>query len=361
MKAADIIRQLWLTLPRYTNLFSDDIAISSLTRSGTTVTAITTAPHGLTTGMYAYIYGAQTPITVTSLTQVNNIATAITASNHDYTEHYQDNVNISEAIQPEYNGLHPLLTVPNRRTFTYSITGNPTSPATGTIKTIQDIKHGYNGLYQITKIDNITFTYQITSSPESPAQGTIIARSNIRITGANGLDRATQSYTKQAQSKLYAFVVLDNVTASKDRFTFTDATYTNTTGQDFRQRVIEPFSIFVFMPTADEIAGLNTRDLMQDLAQPIFKSILRFKFDSIFTDETNFGIIFTEHQFIGYTPAYYIHEFKFENQYDITYDNTVDSDDSVAFRDIDLKFNSDLNSIHNQIMHTNVDLDDQPL
>jgi len=362
MKAQDIVKQLWLVLPRYTNLFSDNIAITSLTRSSAIVTAVTSVDHGLSTGAYVYISGAITPITINSLTQSGNIATAITNSNHDYTQGYQETVNITGADQSQYNGSHPLLTVPNRRTFTFSITGNPESPAAGTlIQTIQNIKHGYNGLYQITKIDDKTFTYQITSLPESPALGTIYAQANIRVTGANSIQRATEMYTKQGEGQLYAFVVLDNITASKDRYTFNDGTKTSTVGADFRQRIIEPFSIYVFTPTTREVGGLNARDLMQDLASPIFKSILRCHFPSIFADDTEFKIGFVGHQFIEYSPAYYIHEFKFENQFDLCYDDTIDDDDSVAFRDIDLKFNSYLNEQHNLIMQTNVDLDDQPL
>jgi len=361
MKAADIVKQLWLTLPRYTNLFSDDIVVSSLTRSGTTVTAVTATPHGLSNGNYVFISGAKTPITITSLTQVNGVATAITASNHDFTDDYTETVEINGADQAGYNGVHDFIHQPNRRTFTFKVDPTTVSPATGTIQVISNIKYGYNGLQLITVVNPTTFTYQITSTPESPAQGSMIMRSNIRITSAINFDRAVEAYTKQGENKLYAFVLLGNVSASKDRYTLNDSTATLAVGQDYRQRLIEPFSVCVFMPTTREIAGVNARDIMQDLAQPIFKSLLRFKFPSVFTDKTEFNLVFSGHQFIEYSLAYYVHEFQFENQFQIRFEDTVDDDDSVAFRDIDLHFNTDLNSVHNEIMHTNVDLDDVPI
>jgi len=74
-------------------LTGSQITISSLTRSGTTVTA-TSVAHGFAVGRRMFITGA---------------------------------------VQPEYNGLVTIATVPTVDTFTYVISGTPVSPATGTI------------------------------------------------------------------------------------------------------------------------------------------------------------------------------------------------------------------------------------
>ncbi len=74
-------------------LAGSQFSITSLTLSGSTVTANATA-HGRTVGQYVFI---------------NN------------------------AVETEYNGLVQILTVADANTFTYAITGTPTSPATGTI------------------------------------------------------------------------------------------------------------------------------------------------------------------------------------------------------------------------------------
>lgn len=69
------------------------VAITSITRVSATATVTTSAPHGLTTGDYAFHAGAG---------------------------------------QSEYNGAFPV-TVTGASTYTFSVTGTPATPATGTI------------------------------------------------------------------------------------------------------------------------------------------------------------------------------------------------------------------------------------
>ena len=73
-------------------------SISSLTRTGTTATAVTTSEHLLATGM---------------------------------------TVTISGADQTDYNGSVEIVVV-DATTFTYTVSGSPTTPATGTILVASD-------------------------------------------------------------------------------------------------------------------------------------------------------------------------------------------------------------------------------
>jgi len=75
------------------NLAGSQFAITSLTLSGSTVTAVAAA-HGRSVGQYVFI---------------------------------------NDAVETEYNGLVEILTVADANTFTYAITTTPTSPATGII------------------------------------------------------------------------------------------------------------------------------------------------------------------------------------------------------------------------------------
>ncbi|MCK5019187.1 MAG: baseplate J/gp47 family protein, partial [Candidatus Peribacteraceae bacterium] len=70
-----------------------NFSISSLTRSGTTITGITTSDHNFATGL---------------------------------------TITIAGAVETDYNGVF-VITVIDTDTFTYEITGTPTTPATGTI------------------------------------------------------------------------------------------------------------------------------------------------------------------------------------------------------------------------------------
>jgi len=102
MKASDIIIQLHSELPKHTELFSTNIALSSLTFSGGVVTATTSSAHGLSTNDTVVIQDALSPNPLPSLTSSEGIATATTLGNHDLTENFPDGpdstVNITGAV-----------------------------------------------------------------------------------------------------------------------------------------------------------------------------------------------------------------------------------------------------------------------
>jgi hypothetical protein len=362
MKARDLIIHLQSTIPRYTNYFSDTLAITSLTFDAGVVTCTTDEKHGLVSGDSIYINGALTPLSISNITRDGNIATATTNSAHDLTDNYTTVVNIIGADQTEYNGIHNFIHQPNRYTFLFEVEGDPDTPATGEIFLLANIKYSsYNGLITVaTIIDEYTFTYAIGTIPHGDAQGTITLQKANRISGAVSLDRIIESYTKHPIDKLWLFVVLGSVAASKDRFTNTDGVSTYLYGQDFRQLVIEPFSIFIAVPTSTQLSAMDARDLMEDIQPILLKSVLRFNSASPYDDKTRFGITYAGHSAIiaEYAYAYYIHEFKFENNYYITFADTLDTDDSVAFRDINFLFK---NKFEQTIMQTNTNLDDEPI
>jgi len=363
MKAADIINRLKQVVPRHTSLFCDELAVSSLSFSAGVVTCVCSAKHGLTAGYECFISGALTPITINSIVRVGNLATAITNSNHDLTSGFQPSVSLTGADQIEYNGEHDLIDVPNRRTFVFEVAGNPITPATGTIKTIEDIKAGYNGLHVVANVINdYSFTYVITSTPESPALGTIKMRKGLAIVGDVTLDRFLQSYTKQLLNKFWMVVVMGGSTASKDRFTLSDATSSSTAATvEARIRIVDPFSIYVIVPSSDVLTARDIRDGMENIFAILNKSILFQTFPTGSASETNMCVTFSRHDMEVYDIARYIHRFDYEFVYDLVRDDGADNDDSVAFRDIDLHFNSYLNAKHNELMHTLVDLDNKPL
>ena len=71
-----------------------------------------------------------TNISVSTITRVSETATATTPVSHGYASSMQ--VTISGAIETEYNGLF-VITVTGFNTFTYTVAGAPSTPATGTI------------------------------------------------------------------------------------------------------------------------------------------------------------------------------------------------------------------------------------
>jgi len=372
IKASTIAGQLQNALPTQTSLFSNpDITISSLTRSGTTITAVTATPHGLATNNYITILNAKTPISISSITSIpkpgisatGSIVTVTTATPHDFTEGFDFVAEIAGANQSAYNGSFAITDVLNRRTFKYEIDSQPVTPATGTIVLLNNDATGYNGRHQITVTNNTTFTYQTTLTPNSPAQGTPILRSGVRVARAISWERAMEAYTKQNTSALWAFVVLGDISISKSRRDSTDAIQTLTYGDEYRTRLILPFSVYIYVPCSNEISGGAARDLIEDVRVALYKSMLRTRFTPVLEEAATYVTVAAGDRFIQYNNAYYIHEFMFETVCDITIGDTVAPTENVAFRDFSLIYIDPITDDgDNIIMQTlDVSLDDVPI
>lgn len=363
MKSEDVIRRLQACLPLFTDYFTDQVAVQSITSSGLVATVITSIAHGLNTGDYVHISGALVPNPISSLSQVDGIGTGVTANNHDLTENYQLNVEIDGANESQYNGTHTLLTVPNRKTFTFEIDSGAPSPATGSPLLLEDLKRfTYNGWHEITKVNDTTFTFALEKSLGSPAYGDIKLKVKPRISGAGDLDEAVRAYTEQQDGRLWAFVVLDNMTASKDRSEATDATFIKNNATVYRQMVIQPFHVYVFYPNSERITTRAVRDLSDDLVAAFCKCLLRVKFPPSFTEDPYSGVVFVGHEFaLNENSVVYVHDFVFETMAWITYDDTIDDDISVAFRDITDKYKSIFIDDGEIKFEGNINLDDEPL
>lgn len=362
MKASQIIAQLANVLPQKTTLFSDTVGVSTMSRSGTIVTVTTSSAHGLSTGDFINIVGASAPVSITSLTQTDNIAAAETATDHDLTFDRDDlTVTISGADQADYNGTHTLLGVSNRLNFTFQISGDPISPATGTILLENgSFFNGYNGLHEVTVVDPTTFTYVTSMTPPLDATGaSILMSKNLRVSGAVDLDSIIDAYTRHDTDKLWSFVVLNDSVASKSRHIDNDATDLIAPGDVFRQRVVQTFTIYVVAPSTTSIAARRERDLMEDVAVAFYGSLLGIKYPGGLCETPFSTLTFVNHGFVQYVKSYYIHQFTFEITEDITEGDTARNFFHVAFRDIDFSF---LNlTTDDVIMSACVDLDDSPL
>ncbi len=137
------------------------------------------------------------------------------------------------------------------------------------------------------------------------------------------------------QNKYWAFVVPSDSVASKSRHTATDATAIQTSGDDFRQKVITPFNIYLFIPTKNEIAGRASYDDMVLITSAIFKSILGASLPSPYYIESFSRVVFEAHGHFAYSGAYYIHKMEFSVVDDLIIEDTIRTFDDVAFRDLD--------------------------
>ena len=353
MKAIDIIGQLYAKLAQFTDLFTEDLTITSLTISGSTVTAVTSTAHGLTTGKKVNIVGAIVPNPITSLTQTGNIATLVTQFAHDVVLNQgmkgngakQDTfITVSGATEVDYNGTKLVLTIPDRNTITYQIANDPSSPATGSPVLEEIISGLYNGLQTVTFVDTTTFTYPTSFTINSDAIGTILARKAHRISGSINEQRVIDSYSKQPAGKFWALVVLDDVANSKNRAVPSDADGSFDSQDDPRQRILQDFSVYVAAPSTDEIAARAVRDTMEDVNVFLARSLLGFKASSGFSENPISGVVFTQHGVSFFDRGFYIHRFEYQTLYDITEADTIGPGIERAFRDLEFDFVDPLGS-----------------
>lgn len=370
MKSLDIITQLITQLPRHTPLFSDTVGVSSITFASGTGSVLTSSAHGLSTGDVVTVSGALSPNILTSLTQVDGVATAVTTDDHDLTLDQQiqgisnsdeQTINITGAADSEYNGDKKLIDVINRRTFTYEV--DRLSPASTTGGVLNETKnYAYNGSFSITVTGTNTFDYSISGTVGSPASGSPTLGFNTRVSGAVTLDKSILSYTKQSPNNLWAFVVLGDTSASKSRFTNNDADMVRGPGTDPRQKLIQNFSVYIYAPTKNEIAARAARDQMEDVMLALFKSLLGYKPPTVLCEGAFDSITFVEHGVEIYQDSFYIHRFQFQNLVDVTFDDTLNEDIDVAFRDIHIDYADPVVTDGDDIIMTSdIDLDEEPM
>jgi hypothetical protein len=359
MRAEQIIKELIIKLPRQNNFFNEEVTVSSLTRSGSTVTVTTASNHNLQTGQFINITGAKKVTPITNLSQSNGVATATTSVDHDLTEGFFDTVEIQGANESDYNGSKKLLEVPNRFTFTYEIDENAPGAATGTdILLTNSAVYDYNDRYQITVTSATEFTFQITGTPYTPGIGNIKVQKNVRISGAVSIERAIDAYTKQAPNNLWAFVVLDDTTTVKDRSVLNDTVAMRDSANDFRMRLMKNFSIYIIVPSTNSIAGRAERDLMEDLEVDIYKSIIGQRLSSGFSEPIWSLVVPIGHGFFDYVGAYYVHRYQFQTTVDILDEDTSIDPPTRAFRDVEIDFFDNENEL---LAELNTNLDEEPV
>ena len=365
MKAIDIVAQLAVRLPMFSDKFTTNVSITSLTRSGSTATADTASAHGLAVGSQTNIVGAESPITISSLTRVGTVGTLVTATDHDLTKFITGTqlVSISGAVEVEFNGDFTLLAVANRTTITFTMADSGATTATGTPLLLNGSSYlqAWNGLFSVVSVPTTTqFTYTLaTLPPLTTATGTISARSLPRISSGISVERILQAYTKgESIDDVWAFVVLGDVIASKNRAIDSDAVDNLQRGNEYRQQLIYPFDVLTLVPASSTIAAREARDLAEDIFRPLCQSLLFSKFDSNLYVGAQNPVIFVDHGFAFYNSATYGHTYAFQAVADLTFDDTVGYDDDVAFRDVTVNMGIDIGTQVDKLT-ADINLDDE--
>ena len=365
MIVSDIVTQLSLLLPPLTSAFTDEVRVTGITSNGTIATATTADKHKLVQGQPVAISGANTPISC-SMTRVLSIMTLVTSTDHDLTKSSEQtlNVTVSGATNFLYNGTFPVIEIPNRRTIKYNLGFDlGESPALGStvLEKAESAFRGYNGIFPVTEVPSPnSFTYTIQNAVPDAMGSSIVARGNPRISATVDVKSANESYTKQNKGDWWLFVSLEDVTGSKSRYIQSDATDNQPRNSEYRQQIIQPFTLYLFIPTKDEIAARAARDAAEVMFRSITKSLLFSSFNSQLFVGNQGTVQFRNHGSVSYQGTHYVHGYSFEQTVDLTFDDTVGEDVSVALRNIIYTLGPDFGT-KEDILGADVDLDETPL
>lgn len=360
MRLRDVVAQLQLILPKYTNYFSVTQSISSIVASGGTATIVTSSAHGLQSGQAVTLAEVEILTAIDSpVTQDGLIFTFKTTVNHDLTYGWQphDTVTLSGFTDSNWNGSFNLMDVPNRKTFKVQSTN--TIPTLNGNEKLHEIRNdGVNGRYEITVVDTTTFTISGSFIDGTYTGGYV--RTGVRISGSVTIERALEQYTKQNITDMWCYVVMNDNEISKDRNTFSDATATRGVGDDVRIRLIDGFTVIFIKNTSKDIQGRQAMDIVRhDLLLPLMKTLFGTRFDTGLSGAADFKTVPTGSGVIAYNKAILAYAYEFECVMDLITEDAVEPENTRAFRDID--YTEEVGGDDTTDLTITIDLDEEPL
>lgn len=361
----DVVFHLQRFLPHVSTRFSTQIN-GTATALGTTVTVDAIA-HGLDVGNAIVVSdGVFSNLLIDVTDNLDKTVRFETDQEHDLTEpqQYADPTQLLfSGFGNVWDGLHDIVAVPNRKFFEIAFPdGETVLPALGSGLLVEQRSAGILGAQTITTVPNAdTFTFDVTGVPSLPTgdiQG-FGAVSSMRIFGAADFERAQKLYNRHAKDEFAIFVIMSDVTVSKDRNTSNDSIGAFAAQNFQKQTNLNNFSTVVFIPTKDDIAG---NDAQQAAYGEIYKSLLRvlygFQFEDADTALT-YVTVSAGHGAGLYNSAYYVHVYDWQRPDVISADQGFDLEPEVAFRNI----NGILTNFGDPEapLSFGLDLDDEPL
>lgn len=362
----DVMAHLWRYLPSVTTLFNESLTITSAAVTSGLITG-TIAAGTPVVGQNLLLSGIKVRNPITAYVDNGDGTARFTVANdHDQTEPRQrldtQQLTLGGITPSAWNGSHDILGIPNRRTFEIAIPAGATTPTVPGYLIEQPT--GVLGIGTVTSVVGTAVTIQ-------PAEGifhydatvdTITVNTKIRARAAADITRAAAIYTKQASAKPFIFVIMTDVSVSKDRHTPNDglATFTK---QDMRLlRLLQNFAIAVFIPTADDVGGDNAQHMAYG---EIYEALTKIFYGFGFSDESaiQYVTVSAGHGPGLYNSAYYLHVYDWQVPNVVTFESGFDGQSpfitDVAFRDINQSLY--VNNSDKAIMSMALDLDEEPL
>jgi hypothetical protein len=340
LRPSDIVKQLKLYLPRYTDLFSVPVSVQSASAiADRTVRVTTTDTHTYQVGNPVIITAGLLNNSISGVEfRENDTIARFTTDQHDLTAPQKVNdvktVTLSGFTNAAWNTTHSIQGISDRTHFDILVpTGEGIPVLTGSEVLYEDRPYGIKGVWNITAVTATTFDFEI--SPDIPVLPVnditeLACTIESRIYHAANFPRAKDIYTKNEQTVL--FVVMDPVSISNDRKTTTDAV-ANLTSSNYRTlQMLQNINVVIFINTKNDIAGTQAQEKAYgELFEALLKTLFAFRKDN---SKSRFLLIPTEHGQSDYNTEYYSHTYSWQLPQDINIlDGFLDPQD-VAFRDI---------------------------
>lgn len=346
-----LIRHIKTYLPRFTDLFTETLAVTSASVSVGNILTVNSTAHGKSPGQYLAITAGSVRNSLASTSLSDDIVTFETVYDHDLTKPSLINDDYFLTLGgflDSFDGTHQIVGVPNRRTFEIALpTGAGAAPSIGGIVfpigfpilfdggkyLLESIPAG---AYQIDTVPDVdSFTIDLSSARTLPigyVDGLEVI-SGYRISAAADINRARDIYSKQDTGKAYLFLIMTDTDVSKDRDILNDSIAELNRNDMMILRLLQSFSTTVFLPTTDDIAGVNAQELAYgEVFTALLKSLFGYTIDGGMTKSVSVPAGMGPGE---YNSAFYTHVYDWQLPFVINYEDALPIEPDVAFRDID--------------------------
>ena len=335
MKISEVVDQLQLIIPKYTDIFSSNLSISTIVSLNGVATITTTLDHKLSTGDAITISDVSYNNPIEEISKDGLIFSIKVNGKHDLTFGYNgyEKVSLNGFTDNDWNSDFDLISVQDRNNF--KIRSSNSLPTLNGNEALEEITvGGVNGRYSVVVVSATEL--EITGSFDNGYYSSGKVKKGIRIAGTATLTRALEQYTKQNISDLWMFVTMADAIMSKNRTTYNDSYATIAQGQDMRMRIIDGFSVFLVKNVKNDISAVDAVDICRhDMLLPLTKSLFGAKFSTGLSTTSDFITVLTGHNQILYDRSTFVYEYTFEFSYDFILADTVENTDTRAFSEID--------------------------
>lgn len=330
----DIIKQVSSQITRHTSDFNDSSTIKEAIISAGKMNVELNSE--VTSDSYVNIVDLYSKLIAESVTDDgSNQYTIEFTDEHDQTFSDEEKaVGIEKEVKftGAFEGDYSLIDVPSRTSITIESDSEPT----GTFYLLEQ-RAGYNGRKAVTFTDSTHFSFDISQTIQPYYTGAYI-QNNIRVDGVSSPDDIADYLENEAVTleKSTIFVVINEARASRNRFTTSDAKNRREFKDDMHIECAQTYSLFIVIPTDRNITPRTAINLAHSYRAYMIKCLHGAVFDSGLSDEGLFLSTFLSDDGTLYNKAYYIHRFDFETVFNIEADDSLDIQDSTAFRDFEL-------------------------